>query len=227
MLHHARDPAHDGWIDMRSGVAAKLFVACLGCSLVDLVILDFVVGPEALRDELTTADTQSDGASLPSLRTSSTQAFEDAGAARPETVATTTPSPATSVVEAGREGPTRTATGRRVVARFDSEQPSADDTELRALAAAMLADPNAEIVLEGHTDQRGDPERNRMLSLERAKWAQTRLVELGVSASRIAVVGVGAERPRETGEDDAAVAANRRVEVRWITGTPPSEDGDR
>jgi peptidoglycan-associated lipoprotein len=196
---------------MRSGVAAKLFAACLGCSLVDLAVLDFVVGPEALRDDVSAIGAQSAAAD-----------------ASPDAVphAVVLPPGTADVAESGsREAPTRPASGRRVVARFDSDSPIADDTELRALAASMLADPNAEIVLEGHADQRGDPERNRMLSLERAKWAQTRLVELGVSASRIAVVGVGAERPRET--DDAAIASNRRVEVRWITGTPPAEDGDR
>lgn len=197
---------------MRSEVAGKLFAACLCCSVVDLVVLDFVVGPEALRDGATTSDAQG-GASA---------SLADGGAA----AATVAPVPAPQPAATGVPAPTtRPSGGRRVVARFDSDSPSADDTELRALAAAMLADPTAEIVLEGHTDQRGDPERNRMLSLERAKWAQTRLVELGVSASRIAVVGVGAERPRET--DDAAIAENRRVEVRWITGTPPAEIGDR
>ena len=210
--------------NMRSGVAAKLFAACLGCSLVDLVVLDFVIGPAALRDDLTAPDAQSPVDDPPRRR--STYEIADAGVA--PVASTTNPTPTTTGSEARREIPSRAPSGgRRVVARFDSESPIADDTALRAVAASMIADPSAEIVLEGHTDQRGDPERNRMLSLERAKWAQTRLVELGISASRIAVVGVGAERPRETGEDDAAVAANRRVEVRWITGTPPSEDGDR
>lgn len=207
---------------MRSGVAAKLFAACLGCSVVDLVVLDFVVGPAALRDEPMVADGQ---APEPSGR--APLATRDPGDA---TVGSAT-GPASPVDASAAPGRRATEGGaasvRRVVARFESEQPSADDTELRALAASMLADPSAEIILEGHADQRGDPERNRMLSLERAKWAQARLVELGVSASRIAVVGIGAERPRETGDDDAAVASNRRVEVRWITGTPPSEDGDR
>jgi peptidoglycan-associated lipoprotein len=193
---------------MRSGIAAKLFAACLGCSLVDLVVLDFVVGPDALREDVTAADAQ--GAVAVPPPDASVQA-----------VATATATATT----ADREATTRPGSGRRVVARFESDSPIADDTELRALAVSMLADPSAEIVLEGHADQRGDPERNRMLSLERAKWAQTRLVELGVSASRIAVVGVGAERPRET--DDAAIASNRRVEVRWITGAPPADNGDR
>lgn len=210
---------------MRSGVAAKLFAACLGCSLVDLVVLDFVVGPDALRDDPAATDTQSHGDEAQRRRLA--LEIPESGAAVPTS---TLPSPTSTGSGTNGDVPARTRTpavGRRVVARFDSESPIADDTELRALAASMLADPTAEIVLEGHTDQRGDPERNRMLSLERAKWAQTRLVELGVSASRIAVVGVGAERPREIGEDDAAVASNRRVEVRWITGTPPAEDGDR
>lgn len=202
---------------MRSGVAAKLFAACLGCSLIDLVVLDFVVGPAALREDVTMMDAQS----------VSTDAVGDAASA-PEAIATANEaSTATAFADGGLEARPAAADGRRVVARFDSDQPSTDDTALRALATSMLADPSAEIVLEGHTDQRGDPERNRMLSLERAKWAQNRLVELGVSATRIAVVGVGAERPRETGEDDAAIASNRRVEVRWITGTPPAADGDR
>ena len=211
---------------MRSGVAAKLFAACLGCSLVDLVVLDFVVGPEALRDEPTAGDAQS-SSDEPPRRRATLGILEARSGAIPTSPL---PAPATAGSPTNGDVPTRTPApggGRRVVARFDSESPIADDTELRALAASMLADPTAEIVLEGHSDQRGDPERNRMLSLERAKWAQARLGELGVSASRIAVVGVGAERPREIGEDDAAVASNRRVEVRWITGTPPSQDGDR
>ena len=211
---------------MRTGVAAKLFAACLGCSLVDLAVLDFVVGPEALRDDPTAIDTQSHGDVSPRRRPA--LGVQESGAGSVPT--STLPAPTSTGSETNGNVPARTRTpaaGRRVVARFDSESPIADDAELRALAASMLADPTAEIVLEGHADQRGDPERNRMLSLERAKWAQTRLVELGVSASRIAVVGVGAERPRESGEDDAAVASNRRVEVRWITGTPPAEDGDR
>ena len=204
---------------MRSGVAAKLFAACLGCSLVDLVVLDFVVGPEALREDA--ADAQSPGDEPPRRRSLAAEA----GAAAAATSSVAVPArPASETHGGATPAP---AAGRRVVARFESDSPIADDTELRALAASMLADPTAEIVLEGHADQRGDPERNRMLSLDRAKWAQTRLVELGVSASRIAVVGVGAERPRETAEDDAAIANNRRVEVRWITGTPPADDGDR
>jgi peptidoglycan-associated lipoprotein len=91
----------------------------------------------------------------------------------------------------------------------------------------MKADPTTRIVLEGHADQYGDLSHNRTLSLDRAKWAQARLVELGVSAARIEVIAHGAERPIAEGDDDAAVASNRRVEFRWIPRSPAPEDGDR
>jgi outer membrane protein OmpA-like peptidoglycan-associated protein len=193
---------------MISGMTAKyVFAACLGASVADLVVVDLVLGPVALRPQ--TAPAPAPAAVSPEVEKRSET---------PVAIATATPA-------ASNGGPARAPRPRpRVVARFESDQPTAGDQDLRALAAAMLADPSAEIVLEGHTDQRGDTERNRALSVERATWAQRRLVELGVSASRIAVVGLGAERPLERGDDDAAVAGNRRVEVRWLTGSPSSED---
>src|SRR4051794_4067907 len=179
---------------MMSGLVAKyVFMGCLCASVLDLVVVDFVVGPRALRPEVA-MPLVSEPAPSPE-----TPAAPASAATTATTITTATPTPKS-----------------RVVARFESEQPSASEDDLGALAAAMLADPTAEIVLEGHADQHGDPLHNQALSLERATWAKKRLVELGVSASRIAVVGVGAERLRAKGDDDAAVASNRRVEVRWL-----------
>jgi len=191
---------------MISGMTAKyVFVACLCASVVDLGIVDFVIGPMVLRPAA--APGVPEGPRPPERSTA-------APVANATTNATANDA---GLVRAGRARP-------RVVARFESDQPTANDADLRDLAAAMLADPSAEIVLEGHTDQRGDPERNRALSLERAAWAKNRLVELGVSASHIAIVGLGAERPLARGDDDAAIASNRRVEVRWLSGSPSAED---
>jgi peptidoglycan-associated lipoprotein len=202
---------------MISGVAARyVFAACLAASVVDLLIVDFVIGPMAFERG---SDAAAATAALP--------LDAAGGAAQAEPTGTAVAlDPSDAGAGAGAE-PRAPRPRSRVVARFDSDQQAANDDELRALAAAMLADPTAEIVLEGHTDQRGDPEKNRLLSLERATWAQSRLVDAGVSASRIAVVGIGAERPLEHGDDDAAVASNRRVEVRWISGAPSRDDGDR
>ena len=212
---------------MIRGLAAKyLFAACLSASVVDLVIADFVLGPLALQPP------SPPGMASP---TPSTPPPPDRAevAAAPRVAAPT--ATATAVVSATPSATTLPTTRprSRVVARFDSDQQAANEDDLRALAKAMIADPSAEIVLEGHTDQRGDAARNRTLSLDRATWAKGRLVELGVNPSRIAVVGLGAERPLGTGDDDASIASNRRVEVRWLSGSPmpppapSSTDGDR
>lgn len=197
---------------MISGTAAKyVFATCLCASVVDLVVVDLVVGPLALG-----AEAAPPGAAL--------AAATAAGAPGTATAATAA---ATANESADADRPRAVRAPARVVARFDSDQPIGNDDELRALATAMIADPSAEIVLEGHTDRHGDPDRNQTLSVERATWARTRLVELGVSASRIAVVGLGSERPLDKGDDDAAIANNRRVEVRWLSGAPSAEEGDR
>jgi len=112
-----------------------------------------------------------------------------------------------------------------VVARFDIDQPNASWDDLAFLAASMKADPRRRVVLEGHADRKGDRVYNRTLSFERARWAQGRLVELGVDARRIEVIAHGADRPLSDGPDDAAVASNRRVEARWLPSAP--DDGDR
>jgi hypothetical protein len=193
---------------MISGTSARyVFAACLCASVVDLVVVDLVLGPLALAAEPVPI-------AAPTTPTPT-----------PIPTPTPTPVPAPTVLPASVARPARAHS--RVVARFESDQPVGTDEELRAVATAMIADPTAEIVLEGHTDQRGDPDKNQTLSVERATWARNRLVELGVSASRIAVVGLGSERPLDKGDDDAAIANNRRVEVRWLSGSPSAEAGDR
>lgn len=193
------------------GTARYVFYGCLAASVVDLILVDFAVGPLALRTEPASGLVAEPPSPLPIV----TPAAESNPAAS---------APRAAPTDAALAAPSAKHPSPWVVARFDSEQLVARDNDLPALAAALRADPGAEIVLEGHADQRGEPARNRALSVERATWAQSRLVELGVSATRIAVVGIGAERPAAQGEDDAAVASNRRVEVRWLTGSPSRED---
>lgn len=102
-----------------------------------------------------------------------------------------------------------------IVARFDREakEPS-DQSAIRALAAAMIEDHDATIVLEGHSDTIGAQDYNTDLSLERAMWVKSRLVDMGISPERIQTEGLGSTRPLR--EDMDAQAVNRRVEVRWL-----------
>jgi peptidoglycan-associated lipoprotein len=208
---------------MRGTHAARyLFAACLCASTVDLIVVDCVIGPMALRTEPASAMPISSIA-----ESSAAPSRDDVPAVKAATTTTLATANATtstpSAAGEARGGPL----APQVVARFESEQPSASWEDLRPLAAAMTAEPTTRVVLEGHADQYGDPSHNRTLSLDRAKWAQARLVELGVSAARIEVIAHGAERPLAEGDDDAAVAINRRVEFRWIPRSPLPEDGDR
>jgi peptidoglycan-associated lipoprotein len=66
--------------------------------------------------------------------------------------------------------------------------------------------------LEGHADERGTEEYNLQLSNRRAASVKAYLVNLGVSDKSLETVGYGENRPAVDGHDEAAWAANRRVE---------------
>lgn len=68
-------------------------------------------------------------------------------------------------------------------------------------------------VIEGHTDNTGDSERNRALSRDRAITVQEALVEAGIAAHRLAVRGVGESAPVASNESESGRRLNRRVDV--------------
>jgi len=84
-------------------------------------------------------------------------------------------------------------------------------SKLEAVATALKAN-NKNIVVEGHTDERGTAEYNRALGERRAQAAREELVRLGVAASRITTISYGKERPVDPSHDDTAWSRNRRAE---------------
>ena len=66
--------------------------------------------------------------------------------------------------------------------------------------------------IEGHTDDTGTPERNRVLSRERAESVMNYLISKGVPAQRLSAKGYGSDRPIAQGKSSKARALNRRVE---------------
>ncbi|WP_434386351.1 thrombospondin type 3 repeat-containing protein [Melittangium boletus] len=78
-----------------------------------------------------------------------------------------------------------------------------------------------QMVIEGHTDDRGNAEANRKLSLARAEAVKTYLVGKGVTPSRLKAEGFGPDRPIESNKTDKGRAANRRVD--FIIVTPERE----
>jgi peptidoglycan-associated lipoprotein len=102
---------------------------------------------------------------------------------------------------------------------FDFDQ-STIKAEFRAAlnghAAYLSQNPSANIVLEGHADERGTREYNIALGERRGNAVSRYLVVQGVSVDAIEVVSFGEERPVNAGHDSASWAENRRVVIRYI-----------
>ncbi len=98
---------------------------------------------------------------------------------------------------------------------------AAGQSRLRAEASDSLArvaefvgeDPTKQIRIEGHTDSTGGANANQVLSQKRAEAVRDALEALGVDASRMTAVGVGAERPVASNASAEGRAKNRRVDV--------------
>ncbi len=84
---------------------------------------------------------------------------------------------------------------------------------LAKVAEFVGQDPGKLIRIEGHTDSTGSANANQVLSQKRAEAVRDALEALGVAASRMTAVGVGAERPIASNENTEGRAKNRRVDV--------------
>ena len=102
---------------------------------------------------------------------------------------------------------------------------------LDEVAALILANPTLRrLDVQGHTDQTGDPGKNRALSQARAEAVVAYLVSKGVEASRLSATGFGPDRPLIAEDSEAAQAqggeaaraANRRVELHVVELAPPA-----
>lgn len=93
-----------------------------------------------------------------------------------------------------------------------SEILPAHATELERVAAVMAALPNVSVLVIGHADQRGDAAANFAVSAERAAAVVDFLTYLGVSPTRLSSRAVGEADLLTLGDDDTALALNRRTE---------------
>ncbi len=99
---------------------------------------------------------------------------------------------------------------------FDSYELKPEDTDTVARHALQLAEnPNLNVRLEGHADERGSREYNIGLGERRAQTVRRLLLIQGAAASQIATVSFGEERPAAFGNDEDAWSQNRRVEIKY------------
>jgi outer membrane protein OmpA-like peptidoglycan-associated protein len=79
------------------------------------------------------------------------------------------------------------------------------------------------VVVNGHTDNTGDPQHNIRISNARAESVKARLVEMGIPETRIITIGYGHNRPIASNETADGRRANRRVEVVLMHASPRSD----
>jgi outer membrane protein OmpA-like peptidoglycan-associated protein len=81
------------------------------------------------------------------------------------------------------------------------------------LISILKCYPNMTVQLEGHTDNTGDPDSNKKLSVDRAEAIKALLVAGGIDGARITTAGWGQEKPIASNDTEEGKAKNRRTEL--------------
>jgi peptidoglycan-associated lipoprotein len=84
---------------------------------------------------------------------------------------------------------------------------------LQAHGRNLAANPNMQVRLEGHADERGSREYNIGLGERRAQAVRRVLMLQGAGQQQLTTVSYGEERPAASGSDDESWRLNRRVEL--------------
>ncbi len=72
------------------------------------------------------------------------------------------------------------------------------------------------IEIAGHTSSEGDPDRNQLLSLQRAEAVKKYLVTRGIETARLLTVGHGSDVPVADNRTEEGRKQNRRIELRIL-----------
>ncbi len=86
--------------------------------------------------------------------------------------------------------------------------------ELENIVSLMQRNPSIKLQINGHTDNSGDAQANKTLSLKRAESVLNFLNQKGIEAARLRAVGYGEERPIVSNDDEqGGREVNRRTEI--------------
>lgn len=99
---------------------------------------------------------------------------------------------------------------------FPSGRSTLSDDQLPLLGAvvrALALYKERKVHIEGHTDNVGDVQANRLLSLKRAERVRDFLITSGVDARRLKALGYGEVRPIASNEFAKGRAMNRRIDI--------------
>lgn len=105
----------------------------------------------------------------------------------------------------------------KVFFAFDSAAISDDSrTELESQSLYMKNNPDINVILEGHCDERGSTEYNLALGALRAGNAAHVLISEGIEPERIKTISYGKERPQYPGTGEEVWALNRNSTTKVV-----------
>jgi len=131
-------------------------------------------------------------------------------------------------VDDGTEIDPKSVAGRAPVERvilfdYDTSELRSEYLDVVTQHGRFLAqNPDGRVRLEGHTDERGTREYNIGLGESRAKTIARMLQLQGVSSAQVRTISYGEEIPVDEGHNNGAWAKNRRVNIIYEAGAPPS-----
>jgi peptidoglycan-associated lipoprotein len=138
---------------------------------------------------------------------------EGAAAPRDEYVKPAPTAPATESKGGGARGLAELARGLEDI-HFDYDKynirPDARDA-LKKNAGILTELKGAQVVIQGHCDDRGSTEYNLALGQRRADAALDYVVSLGIDRAMLSTISYGEERPVDPGQNEDAWAKNRRA----------------
>ena len=122
--------------------------------------------------------------------------------------------------------------GTRIVlegVNFDTDSAKLDaaaKTALRVAIQALRDYPRFDVLVGGHTDNRGDAAYNQALSQRRANAVRAHLVSAGIAADRVEAAGYGESQPVQDNDTPAGRAQNRRVDLSLRLGPGRKDDNN-
>lgn len=102
-----------------------------------------------------------------------------------------------------------------------SKLSASSEDGINTIVNFMNTYPDAVVIIDGHTDDTGDPDYNMSLSKMRADSVKAALVEKGVAEGRIKTEGYGATKPLYPNDSEENRALNRRVELKGTSINSP------
>jgi peptidoglycan-associated lipoprotein len=88
---------------------------------------------------------------------------------------------------------------------------SADQRALDVVVRWLKEHPDALLIVEGHTDDRGDRDANLIVGEKRAASVERYLAAQGIDADRMSVLSAGSDHPACDQKTDTCRAKNRRA----------------